>query len=220
MSEKFSFSTIEDFDKHIDTSILNYDSMNYMIENISDFFIEEESCVVDIGCSTGKFIKNLKDRHTDKNNIDYIGLEINKNFTKDLKTEDNLCFLETPVELYSFNNCNLVTSVFTLQFIKLNKRQGIVNNIYAGLNKGGAFVLSEKVLSNDSKINDVFNFSYYDFKKESFNSDEILNKETDLRPIMKTITLKENISMLKNAGFSKIDILFKTYNFVSIIAIK
>lgn len=218
-NKKFSFSTIENFDTHINKSIYGYDNMNNIIIQLSQYFIEDNTKVIDIGCSTGKLIKNIKE-YTNKN-ANYIGLEIEDNFTKDFKSADNLILQKQDIIDYNnFNNSSFITSIFTLQFIPLKDRLNLLKKIYDGLNYGGAFILSEKVISDDSKINDILTFLYYDYKKVNFSNDEILNKESDLRDIMKPITLEDNISLLQKAGFKKIELFWRTYNFCSIIAIK
>lgn len=218
-NKKFSFSTIENFDTHINKSIYGYDNMNNIIIQLSQYFIEDNTKVIDIGCSTGKLIKNIKEYTNKKAN--YIGLEIEDNFTKDFKSVDNLILQKQDIIDYNnFNNSSFITSIFTLQFIPLKDRLNLLKKIYDGLNYGGAFVLSEKVISDDSKINDILTFLYYDYKKVNFSNDEILNKESDLRDIMKPITLEDNISLLQKAGFKKIELFWRTYNFCSIIAIK
>lgn len=218
-NKKFSFSTIQNFDTHINKSIYGYDNMNNIIIQLSQYFIEDNTKVIDIGCSTGKLIKNIKE-YTNKN-ANYIGLEIEDNFTKDFKSVDNLLLQKQDIIDYNnFNNSSFITSIFTLQFLPLKDRLNLLKKIYDGLNYGGAFILSEKVISDDSKINDILTFLYYDYKKVNFTNDEILNKESDLRDIMKPITLEDNISLLQKAGFKKIELFWRTYNFCSIIAIK
>lgn len=218
-NKKFSFSTIENFDTHINKSIYGYDNMNNIIIQLSQYFIEDNTKVIDIGCSTGKLIKNIKE-YTNKN-ANYIGLEIEDNFTKDFKSVDNLILQKQDIIDYNnFNNSSFITSIFTLQFVPLKDRLNLLKKIYDGLNYGGAFILSEKVISDNSKINDILTFLYYDYKKVNFTNNEILNKESDLRDIMKPITLEDNISLLQKAGFKKIELFWRTYNFCSIIAIK
>ena len=62
------------------------------------------------------------------------------------------------------NKINLITSVFTMQFIKAQKRQNIYNKIYKNLTRGGAFILFEKVLAENGKFQDIYNGIYNDFK--------------------------------------------------------
>ena len=108
-----------------------------------------------------------------------------------------------------------------LQFLPLSDRQEVVNNVYNGLEQGGAFVLVEKVKSSNMDIHDIYNDTYYDFKRRSGLSDtEIIDKNVSLRGVMKPLTLEANIKMLEEAGFGHIEVFMKYNNFAGIIAIK
>lgn len=213
--KEFSFDTIQNFDKHILSSIPCYSLIIENIKSFAKYFIQENTNVYDIGCSTGKLLNDLK---TDKK-ITKIGIDKSNNLLP--KNTEDVSFINLDLtENFVFNNASLILSLFTLQFIPLNKRQNILNNVYNGLNKGGAFIFCEKVYSNNSKIQDIFTFNYYDFKSKTFNYDEIMAKEKDLRSIMFPLSHEENIKMLKEAGFEVYDIFIKHFNFEGIIAIK
>ena len=49
---------------------------------------------------------------------------------------------------------------------------------------------------------------------------EIIDKNVSLRGVQKCLTVEENIQLLKEVGFNKIDIFYKNFNFVGIVAIK
>jgi tRNA (cmo5U34)-methyltransferase len=96
----------------------------------------------------------------------------------------------------------------------------ILRKVYEGLNDGGAFILAEKVYLNDGKTQDIFTFSYYDFKRKSFSPEEILGKQTALRKIMKNNTADELEEMLKKVGFKRVQPFFQALNFVGWLCIK
>ena len=74
---------------------------------------------------------------------------------------------------------------------------------------------------NNSQLNDIFVGCYYDFKKDNgFSEEEILNKSKSLRSVMQPLEEKENTDMLKSVGFEQVEIFFKWFNFIGIIAIK
>ena len=56
----------KNFDKHINNSIPLYLLCHKLGLEISDFFLEKNSKVIDLGCSTGTFVNKLDARH--KNN--------------------------------------------------------------------------------------------------------------------------------------------------------
>ena len=108
----------------------------------------------------------------------------------------------------------------TLQFINIKDRKRILNKIYNQLNDGGALFVVEKVRTDIPLIHDIYNDLYYDFKRENLVDKEILDKNQSLRGVMKPITVEDNLSLIKEAGFSKVDIFSKYLNFTGFIAIK
>ena len=140
------------------------------------------------------------------------------------KLESNDVFvIDNDVLSNGFSICNssFITSVLTLQFIPKKDKFKLVKKIYDGLEIGGAFVLVEKILVNNSQLNDIFVGCYYDFKKDNgFSEEEILNKSKSLRSVMQPLEEKENTDMLKSVGFEQVEIFFKWFNFIGIIAIK
>lgn len=107
-----------------------------------------------------------------------------------------------------------------MQFLDKSSRQNYCNIVYNGLDKGGAFILCEKVYSKYSIIQEMMTLSYYQHKRENFNVEEILDKEKDLRKIMKPNTLSENVDLLRKSGFNVIESFWQSYNFIGLICIK
>lgn len=211
MSKKiFDFDTISDFDNHISASIMGYDLLHSLIISISEFFIFKGSLVYDLGCTTGSLAHAIAETHGCR----VIGIDI---------TDSN--FIDGPAELkksditkeLDLTDANVVMSVFTLQFIPVKKRQAIVDLVYNSLEKGGAFIFCEK---ERSIMDHVFEFSNYENKRRNFSADEILNKEKAIRTVMHPLDQSANIEILNSAGFSKIEVFFKSLNFTGYLCKK
>ena len=129
-------------------------------------------------------------------------------------------FIKDDVRHYSFDNCSLVTSIFTLQFMPKRHRQEVIQNIYNGLNDGGAFLFSEKIYTEDAFIQDMLTFNYYDFKRQNFDAQDIMDKEITLRNMLKPNTWSEIETMLKSAGFKSVQVFWQNFLFLGAIAIK
>jgi hypothetical protein len=61
---------------------------------------------------------------------------------------------------------------------------------------------------------------FYDHKRESFNAEDIMNKEQTLRNMLKPNTWSELNEMLEYAGFSSVQTFWQNHLFVGAIAIK
>lgn len=215
----FSFDAVNDFDQHIEQSIPNYGHINELVLLISSYFVKSGHNVYDIGCSTGSLLRKLSELHTDKQ-AGFFGYDISANLLP--ASSGRLNFINqdiTKSEVY-FNNAQLILSIFTLQFVNVNDRIRLLSKIYQSLNKGGAFIICEKVYSNSGLIQDIFSFTHYDMKAKSFNQDDILGKQQKLREIMMPLSAEENVETFKEAGFKTMDQFFQSLNFRGWILIK
>jgi tRNA (cmo5U34)-methyltransferase len=216
----FSFNTITDFDNHILQSIPNYDILFSSIVRLSDYFKDEKKVIYDVGASTGNLLKYFK--RVNHYNGKMVGLDISRNLLPENTREyDNITFLEHDLSKpYSFNNACLVFSIFTLQFLPKDARKGLLRSIYEGLNEGGALIIAEKTYLENGMFQDMFTSTYYDYKAQSFTEKEIFDKERVLRTILKPNTEKENLAMLREVGFQKIEKFYSYFQFQAFVCVK
>jgi tRNA (cmo5U34)-methyltransferase len=221
----FKGNVYKNFDKHIQKSIPMYEETYKIYLKLSDFFLQDNSKIIDIGCSTGKFLSEIYLRHKkNQKKIKYIGLDIVKEmiaFSKRNNKSKKINFFLKDVYNYNLNKACIISSFYTMQFISPKKRQFLFNKIYKSLNWGGAFFLVEKVRAPDARFQDIMNQVYLEFKIEKgFSSDEIINKSRSLKSVMEPFSTKGNIDLLKRAGFKDIVTVFKHTSFEGFLAIK
>ena len=222
---KFTFAQRpEGFDKHIDMSIRRYSDLWHDVLKISQYFVEDDTCVYDIGCSTGRLLNEMADQNTFANDVRYVGIEIEKDFLPEhnkLSAEKHsLEFRNEDIRETILTNASFVTSIFTLQFMSRSDRSDSIKHIYSALNKGGGFVFAEKTMSPYSLIHDIRTFIYYDFKREHFDYEDIMTKEQELRHMQKPDTRDDLIQMCKDAGFQQVDSFWQNHSFTGFVAIK
>jgi len=216
----FSFSTIQNFDDHFKKSIPRVDVLEQNIIDLTNYFlIDNESInIYDIGCSAGRLLNKIIDRYNPKTNI--IGIDQEENLLKEIKNKKIMTWNLNLLKSFVLEDACIIYSIFTLQFLPVYRRLAVLENIYNGLLDGGALIFAEKVYSENSKIQDIFTFLYYDFKKESFTEQEILIKEFSLRNQMKPLTMQENINLLNKVGFKTVEVFFQQFNFMGVLCIK
>ena len=222
---EFSFAAFaENFDTHIRQSIRGYDDLISDCLSLSTYFVDDETTVLDLGCSAGTFLKRVKDVNVSRApHSNYVGVEIEERFSVHWQPTAGLRYSLCDIRSFEFPcNCSFVTSIFSLQFISENERQTILEKIYSCLLPGAGFVLAEKTLSPCSKLQDMMTSLHYDYKREHFSEAEILSKEKSLRSLMKPWTETKIKSSLRVVGFqtSKIQCFWKNHNFVGLIALK
>jgi len=232
MKYDFTFAHREEgFDDHIEHSIRGYSNLLDDVVSFSRYFVQDDTNVVDIGCSTGKLTHRvLKENEDHSHDAHYVGVELAEGFFGDLDERYALISKENPwafvdfikddIRNYEFNNCSLVTSIFTLQFMPPQDRKNVIQKIYDGLIDGGAFIFAEKTVCDDARVQDMLTFNYYDYKRKSFSTEDIMNKEKTLRHMMKPNTWNELTYMLQSSGFSTIQPFWRNYMFVGALVIK
>jgi tRNA (cmo5U34)-methyltransferase len=217
----------EGFDNHIDKSIRHYSTLHDDIVKMSRYFVEDHTNVYDLGCSTGKTLGAMIDQNRSfAPACHYVGIEHAEGFREDMQTRmreyeiDDLELRFEDIRSADMYNASLITSIFTLQFMPRADRQETLNRVYDALNPGGAFIFGEKTYSCSPKVQDMLTFMYYDFKRESFDAKDIMDKEHTLRHMLKPNTWSELNEMLENAGFDSVQTFWQNHLFVGAIAIK
>lgn len=227
MSE-FTFATIENFDTHIVQSIRGYEDLVCDVVNMSRYFIEPNTSVLDIGCSTGRLLQKIY--HDTENYIDshetvrFIGIDIEPKFIETSKNTLSGCNIKIQKQrIQNFDlpdSISFATSIFTLQFMPRDDRRGVIHDIYEHLNVGGAFIICEKVFSESVIVHDILSSTHHDFKRLSFSDKCIADKGKSLRHMMKPNTRVDLIEDLKSAGFTIHEVFWQQHEFIGAIAIK
>jgi tRNA (cmo5U34)-methyltransferase len=99
-------------------------------------------------------------------------------------------------------------------------RQETINKIYNGINEGGAFIFAEKLMCENAFFQELLTFNHYDYKRKTFSAEQIMDKEQQLRDMLKPNTWWELNSMIMSAGFKDCQIFWRNHQFVGVIAIK
>ena len=228
MYEKYNWRFDEEvtkiFDEHVNQSVPLYQEFHHSITNMSVYFAQEYTSIVDIGTSTGTLLFDMQQINKNKRNLNFIGLDIEEAMIKECLVRysdiDNMKFKLTNALDFDYTNTSVVTSMLALQFMSKRDRKILLKKVYEGLNEDGALFVVEKTKNDILDIHDIYNDLYYDFKRNNLVDSEILDKNQSLRGVMKPISINENISNLKEAGFKKIDIFMKCLNFTGFIAVK
>lgn len=211
------------FDDMISRSVPFYDVSSNLITQILVKYLDSQAFIIDLGCSTGAllfklFEKNPKFRLCGVDNSKAMQ-EIAKNKAKAYGSKVN--FIEADALTFEFNSANAVILNYTLQFIRPLKRVNFIKKIYDGLEEGGIFILSEKLLYEDKKLSKNMIEIYEEYKeKNGYSKYEIAQKRQALENILIPFSEDENKKLLKDAGFKVIETIFKWGNFASFMAIK
>lgn len=228
--EDFNFNenTANVFNDMLKRSVPHYYEIQDMICELTKIFIQKNSNIYDLGCSTGNTLLNVLTKLAEFP-VTLIGVDNSEAMLSKIKTRLKRLGCLDKCELLNkdlnnkinFENASVIISNLTLQFIRPVNRGKLISEIYNGLNKNGAFILVEKIISENSKIRSIFVNLYYNFKLgKGYSKSEIFKKEKALQNVLIPYIYEENVTLLKKAGFRIIDEFFRWYNFCGIIAIK
>jgi len=222
---KFSGNTAKNFDKHISKSVPLYEWSHDIALKVSDFFLTEKGHSYDLGCSTGTFLNKICKRNNNYKNIKFTGIdEINdmcKIAKKNNKKNKNVRIINKNLNKLKLKKSNLVTSLYTMQFVHPIHRQKVFNEVFKKLQWGGAFIIFEKVRAPDARFQDILSQIYQDFKiDQGYTPNEIVSKSKSLKGVMEPFSTRGNLDLLKRAGFKDIVSIMKFVCFEGWLAIK
>ncbi len=227
IDKKFEFneSVASVFDDMLSRSVPFYKEVQELIIDFINLNAKEGSRLIDLGCSTAKFLLELKSKS--KTNLELAGIDNSKPMLKQAQKKlqafgvNDIKLEFADLKDYQIENFDFITSNYTLQFIRPINRPKIVQKIYNGLNKGGFFIFSEKVAFEDKKLDKDIIELYYNYKKkQGYSEFEITKKREALENVLIPFTIKENIQMCKDAGFKDIHTIFQWGNFVTFVGVK
>lgn len=212
------------FDDMLNRSVPYYKEMQRLTINFALNFLKENDTVYDLGCSTASTLIELS-KHCDKK-LNLIGIDnsqamLNRARQKSKAFGVDIEFIEGDIHDVMLKNAKLIISNYTLQFIRPLQREKLVQKIYDALEDEGIFIFSEKVISSNKILNKQSIDEYYRFKKtQGYSEFEIAQKREALENVLIPYSEEENKQMIKDAGFSHCETLFKWVNFATFIAIK
>jgi len=218
------------FDDMLARSVPFYLEQQCMIREIGRTFWVPGTDVYDLGCSTATTLIGLAgeipaparlvgydssarmlERAREK--VDARGLAERI----DLRLAD----LNGDLALVGLANASVVTLCWTLQFIPPPRRAGLLRWIHGGLVDGGALVVTEKVLTNDSEASRVFVDLYHDFKRRNaYSKTEIARKREALENVLIPCSAEQNEALFRQAGFELVEPFFRWYNFIGFLCVK
>ncbi|WXU00365.1 MAG: Carboxy-S-adenosyl-L-methionine synthase [Catillopecten margaritatus gill symbiont] len=221
----FDESVVTVFDDMVRRSVPGYQSMIEMIGLMVGKYGQDGSQYYDLGASTGATSIALGMNNTYQNNriiaVDN-SVEMTKKCVENLTGKiENFEVVCADIEDIVIENASVVVLNLTLQFIKPEKRQGLIDRIYQGLNKGGVLIVSEKIHFNDVQKQEAITKLHLDFKRANGYSElEISAKRQSIENVLITDDAQTHFVRFSAAGFANSLCHFKCLNFASFLAVK
>lgn len=227
---KFDEKVAEVFDDMLVRNVPYYLEQQFMVKEMGKKFWVPGTNIYDLGSSTGTTLVNLS-RELDEGAC-LIGYDSSRPMIEKARQKLMENGLEHRVELrlgdlnkdlssLSLENASVVTLCWTLQFILPELRDDLIRWIFDGLVSGGALVVTEKVITDDTELDELFVELYHDFKRRNlYSEEEIQRKREALEKVLIPQRIGDNLEMFRRNGFDAAETFFQWYNFAGFLCVK
>lgn len=226
-SFKFDESVVNVFPDMIQRSVPGYQTIITAIGLLASQYVQKNSVCYDLGCSLGAATLSMREQiiETDckiiaVDNSEAMVMQLNQQL-KMSNTAVPVKVLCQDIQEIEIQNASVVVLNFTLQFIPIEDRKRLLQKIYTGLLPNGLLILSEKLIFNDLRQQNLHTDLHHLFKKSQGYSDlEISQKRSALENVLLAETVATHQQRLMQVGFSSVEVWFQYFNFASMIALK
>ena len=230
-SEPFEFneSVAEVFPDMLKRSIPGYGASIQAIGSLAARFVQPATRCYDLGCSLGAasiaMRRNIAAQGCRIVAVDNATAMVTR--CRELIAADSrkglaeVSVIEADIQNIEIAQASMVVMNYTLQFLPVDARAAMIRKISDGMVEGGLFVLSEKVVDEDSQIEGALVELHHEFKRRNAYSNlEISRKRAALENVLQPETVATHESRLRDAGFRHVGVWLRYFNFVSMIAIR
>jgi len=225
---EFNRAVVEVFDDMVSRSVPLYREMHELLLEWVKRYYQPDSSVVDYGCSTATAIELLA--KTAPEVTHFLGVDSSPAMLERANEKVASLQAEAP-NRFKFEcsemlpehaeNASVVLMNYTLQFIPVHKRLEFLQGVCRHMLPGSLFVLSEKLVSANPKMQELSTEVYERFKKaQGYSLDEIARKKEALNNVLTPLRLDETYSMLGEAGFVSVQPILMWNNFATIVCEK
>lgn len=215
------------FPDMINRSVPGYASVIAMTGVLAAEYVQPDTLCYDLGCSLGATAIAIQGGIRAPG-CRVIGVDNSEAMLDRARERMDTVKNETPVELIcadiqdlEITNASMVVLNFTFQFIPVDQRFRLLKKIYDGLRPKGILVLSEKITFDDPVEERLQIEMHHAFKRANgYNDLEISQKRSALENVLIPESLNTHKQRLKEAGFSRADVWFQCFNFISLVARK
>ena len=212
------------FDDMISRSVPLYADVQRSVPVLADLLDHDPIKVVDLGCSTGTSLIHLVQSLPDRN-LELIGVDNSAAMLA--KCDEKLAKVQlqqkiethlSDVRQFEFSDTSIVLMNYTLQFIEAENRPAVLERIRNSIRSGGFLLVSEKVVHHQPRVDNALVELYFEYKRrQGYSELEISRKRDALENVLVPLTVSENIEMLHLAGFERVELLLKWFNFATFV---
>jgi tRNA (cmo5U34)-methyltransferase len=226
---------MESIKKHFEEEALEYDGIiknlipyySRMVEavvNSMPFRVSDCIEVLDLGCGTGTVSRAVKNAypHAKLTCLDISGKMLQMASEKLCEAPDTI-FINSSFTEFDFDKKYdaVVSSLALHHLVTREDKLDFYKKIYLGLKSGWILINADLVLASDGILQNTYMEQWKNFMYRNVPADEVekkwipANHEED-----SPASLTDHFEMLKEAGFTVMDVVWKYYNFAVCVAWK
>lgn len=218
------------FDDMISRSVPLYADVQRSLPVIAGLLDHDPIRVIDLGCSTGTSLIHLARALPDRN-LELIGVDNSQAMLAKLREKlelltgqpgddaalfEQISVYHEDIRSFEFSHASIVLMNYTLQFIDVESRLEVLKRICNSLKPDGMMLVSEKVVHQQPEMDDALVSLYFEFKRrQGYSELEISRKRDALENVLKPLTVDQNIEMFREAGFARVEVMLKWFNFAT-----
>lgn len=228
--ERFRFDeqVVGVFPDMIRRSVPGYNTIIDMIGVLARRHAQPDTYIYDLGCSLGaatlamatSIPPELGCRFVAVDNSTAMMAQAQKNLSATLARH----YIEwqcADIRETTFEQTSVAVLNFTLQFVPKEDRDAFIHRLAEAMVPNGILILSEKIAFSDAKEDALQQEWHHDFKRLNGYSDlEISQKRAAIENVLIPETIARHEQRLLEAGFSKVHLWFRCFNFVSLVAVR
>lgn len=215
------------YDDMLQRSIPDYVGMRQAVTALACRFARPATTILDLGCAQGGAIAPILTRlggavrflgvDTSVPMLDEARLRFHESLTAGL-VDFATCDLRSD---YPHVEASVTLAILTLQFVPLEHRQRLMQQVFDHTVQGGVCIMVEKVLGATAQLDEVMVENYYASKAANgYSQEQIQAKRHALEGILVPLTARWNEDLLRDAGFTAIDCFWRWMNFAGWIGVK
>lgn len=228
----FTFDTkvAQVFDDMVSRSVPFYAEIQQTLADLAvQFLPEQDGAVCDLGCSTGTTLDLILSSPACPATAHGYGIDNAEAMLEQAreKLATHLSAQRATLTVADLDSdlqlppVNVVLMNWTLQFVRPIHREGLLKRIHDSLKPGGALLMAEKVLVQDSLLNRLYIELYYRYKtRQGYTAEEIQRKRESLENVLIPYRVEENVELLKRCGFATVDTCFRWLNWAAFVAVR
>lgn len=222
----FNDAVVGVFPDMIRRSVPGYSTVIAMTGLLAARHARPGSRIYDLGCSLGASLLSAA-RYQETAACEFVGIDNSAamlNQCRDLLAKEiperEVALIEGDITEQSYSNASVCIMNYTLQFVPIEKRLGLLQQLRAAMQPGDVLILSEKLELATEAMNELMIDLHHDFKRAQGYSDlEVAKKRQALENVLIPETRDAHVERLHQAGFSHCEFWFQCFNFASLVAI-